>query len=421
MPKFEPEKWTFALTSTLQEIIFIIRFRALTSAHPYWGWRNYYYYCYYYYWAIHLLGCNLQIPHEVPVAFKQEQMSSGGTQPSQSVSTLNHSSLQLVGRQQWPNHCPFCSWLPASLFMSSPYPAKSLFCLLPHPMSCLFLAPFVQVQTTMARLTWLGNLCNWSPQGTAMPAILCPCKGDWYLQGLSLMGFFASLHPWHCQLNQNVLVLCWPQCTTSGNSSFFRTLPLISQEVAVCIRLGFGLLVEKGLAPSLMKVMAFFDLILVGLLLHLSYLSVSVRDKRRFVMVPLYCRWVRDVLQADSMCANIPFWPQSLQFGSSLRPHVCKCNGEGGALYTDCKTQNIWKVSSLHISAHEIFNFSRSHFIHAPWEPFFTALAIRLSSLGSVLLLGTCLICSLNLHFPTAVSVQSGSLQLNAWVSEDAS
>ena len=34
------------------------------------------------------------------------------------------------------------------------------------------------------------------------------------------------------------------------------TLTLISQDLAVCSRLGFGLLVEKGLAPSLMKVMA---------------------------------------------------------------------------------------------------------------------------------------------------------------------
>jgi len=36
------------------------------------------------------------------VACGQEKMSSGSIQPSPGVSTLNHNTLQLAGRQWWP-------------------------------------------------------------------------------------------------------------------------------------------------------------------------------------------------------------------------------------------------------------------------------------------------------------------------------
>lgn len=46
----------------------------------------------------------------------------------------------------------------------------------------------------------------------------------------------------------------------------------------------------------------------------------------------LYCPWTRAILHPDSICASVPFCPQSLQFGSFLSPHVCRCNKSGNGV-----------------------------------------------------------------------------------------
>ena len=46
-------------------------------------------------------------------------------------------------------------------------------------------------------------------------------------------------------------------------------------------------------------------------------------------MVHLYLPWAREVLHPECMHASVPLWPQSLQWGSFLCPHVYRCDGEG--------------------------------------------------------------------------------------------
>lgn len=63
----------------------------------------------------------------------------------------------------------------------------------------------------------------------------------------------------------------WTSCR---NYSHLPKLTLISQEQAVYIRLGYVVLVEKGLAPSLMKVTVFLTSVSAGVFSKLSCSSV---------------------------------------------------------------------------------------------------------------------------------------------------
>ncbi len=209
---------------------------------------------------IHLLWHNLQIRKRLPVAFGKEQTSSGGTQPSLSVSTLNHNTL-VGGQTVVATSLPICSLLQAFFLPHTPYPAGGAFSLLPHPTSCLFIAPFVQAQSWQPQdwVGWETSAANFHREKPCPPSfVLALLKQGLVLPGLPLMSLFASLPPWYCQFNRNYFLVSVDHgtmsgrrvaCTTSGTCSLFPTLTLISQDLSVCKRLGFDLLVEKGLAP----------------------------------------------------------------------------------------------------------------------------------------------------------------------------
>jgi len=124
---------------------------------------------------IHLVGAFFSyLMGNCTVAFNQEQLSSGGTQPSLSVSALNHNTLQLVGRQWWPGHCPSAPGFQLSSSRLFHIQQEAL-----PPSPCDKLLVFLSFHAcplliVTARLIWRGNLYSRPPEGTAMPAIPCP-------------------------------------------------------------------------------------------------------------------------------------------------------------------------------------------------------------------------------------------------------
>lgn len=126
----------------------------------------------------------------------------------------------------------------------------------------------------------------------------------------------------------------------------------------VCSRLGFGFVVEKGLAPSLMKVMAFKS-VPAGLFLHLSRPSVSAGDKYTLLLWHHMYSLCTEIFYIQTICISFPFSPQSLQCGFSLRLHVCRYDVKGRVSYMKRKR----KRSSLHSSTHDVLYLGRSHFV----------------------------------------------------------
>ena len=80
------------------------------------------------------------------------------------------------------------------------------------------------------------------------------------------------------------------------------------------------------------------------------------------------------------MCAIVPLFPHSLQFGSSTRPHWCRFTGDGSVSYTDLSRNEILNWSFLHSSVHVNSRAGRSHFIKAPCFMSSVDLAFLLSS-----------------------------------------
>ena len=66
------------------------------------------------------------------------------------------------------------------------------------------------------------------------------------------------------------------------------------------------------------------------------------------------------------MCAIVPLFPHSLQFGSLTRPHWCRFTGDGSVSYTDLSRNEIPNWSFLHSSVRVNCRSGRSHLIKAP-------------------------------------------------------
>lgn len=96
-----------------------------------------------------------------------EQMSSGQTQPSQSVSPLNHYTLQ------WPDLCPSAIGfqVPFSHLLQIQQETGSAST---HPINCLLLTLPRLILTTTAGLNLHKNLWSQTLMGTARPVILYP-------------------------------------------------------------------------------------------------------------------------------------------------------------------------------------------------------------------------------------------------------
>lgn len=103
-------------------------------------------------------------------------------------------------------------------------------------------------------------------------------------------------------------------CTTLGNCSLLSMYNIYSQELAACRRLGFSLLVEKGLAPSLVKEIVLFESVQTGLV----YVSHII--KRYQVTGPILPLRVYEPLSLSDHRAYRAY---------SLSPHTCRCKGDG--------------------------------------------------------------------------------------------
>ena len=76
----------------------------------------------------------------------------------------------------------------------------------------------------------------------------------------------------------------------------------------------------------------------------------------------------------------VPFSPQSVHNGSSLKPNLCKFVGVRSVSYTDLSMNEMQKGSNLHRSPHVIFLMGRSHLVHAPWDTSSFLFQVRTSS-----------------------------------------
>ena len=148
-----------------------------------------------------------------------------------------------------------------------------------------------------------------------------------------------------------------------------------------------------------MKVMALFSFKVAGLFLHLPCSRVSARDRSQ-----LYRPWARAILHLDSNCASVSFWPQSLQFGSSLCPDVCRCNGVGRVLWEE---RNTVGFQSLQLCPWG-FVLEQITFCPCTLGPLFHCpLPSAFTYQEPVLQLVPCFACSLHLRYSTAGSVHS--------------
>lgn len=143
-------------------------------------------------------GCILWLLYISNGNLCQEQMLSGGTQPSLSVSADNHNSP--VGVKRGGQITSPCSWLPAFLFTHPLYPKGAC---LPHPhtMSCLFLAcsgPELQqppgwfgpsVLPVVGTLGPSSCRLQYIPPFTPLTALLVPL-------GLFFISFFSFYFPY---------------------------------------------------------------------------------------------------------------------------------------------------------------------------------------------------------------------------------
>lgn len=169
----------------------------------------------------------------------------------------------------------------ASSFSSLSHSKSSRRLVQPPPPSCelLVFCSFRQGPelTAIAMLTWLGNLYIQSPQGRAMLANPCPCNPG-LRTSTSRPSSGGPLPSSHGTVS-STRVIFWSLidhstmsghrvvCTTSGNYSLPPTSTAISQELEACSRLDLqvALLVEKGLAPSLIKEIVLFEVVQTGL------------------------------------------------------------------------------------------------------------------------------------------------------------
>lgn len=155
-------------------------------------------------------------------------------------------------------------------------------------------------------------------------------------------------------------------CTTSGNCSLLPTLTAMSQELAACSRLDFAFLVEKGLAPSLIKEIVLFEVVQTGFFLRLSCSSVSVRDRRTLSWRHLHCPWVNACTQI--VCAPL-----------CLSDHrACKADPLSGPMYAGAMAMEGCHKPTAR--GRKCGKGLVSHFVQAPWEPCSTALDICCSS-----------------------------------------
>lgn len=179
--------------------------------------------------------------------------------------TLNHNTLKCWwAGSDWPDHYKSAPGfqLSSSLLLQIQQEARAAF----SPLSCeqLVFCSFHlgQEVTTIAILTWLGNLypISTGKSHTCHPLSLQPWTKDWNCKAFlwwassqpsshgtvsSTRIIFRSLVD-HSTVSGRRVV-----CTTSGSCSLIPASTTISQELAACSRLGFALLVEKGLGPLL--------------------------------------------------------------------------------------------------------------------------------------------------------------------------
>lgn len=160
---------------------------------------------------VHLLGCDLCLPNKVTVALSPGQMSSGGTQPSPTVSTLNHDTFSLLGgttvvaKKKKKKSEPICSWLPASSTTTT---------------SSSFLPPFLSFfhqgpeLTAGLMLIWRWNQCSRCPLGAAIVRHCSSCMLSW-AKGWQLKSSFF------CGTVRSAWAIYWPRCNTRNHHSHF--------------------------------------------------------------------------------------------------------------------------------------------------------------------------------------------------------